>query len=59
MVVTPIGNADPLGKPDVCANTIPGQLSLAIGATQLTTAVHEPGAVVMAMFEGHDVNKGN
>lgn len=54
-----MGNADPLGKPEVCANNKPGQLSLAIGATQLTIAVHDPGVVVTAIGAGHDVNAGN
>jgi hypothetical protein len=59
MVVVPIGNVEPLGKPAVCAMDIPGQLSLADGATQLTTAPQIPGVLFTEIFTGHEVNTGS
>jgi hypothetical protein len=59
MVVIPIENDDPLGKPAVCAITRPGQLSEAAGATHPTTAVHAPGVVLTEMLAGQEVNTGN
>jgi len=40
LVVTPVGKAEPLGKPAVCTTTKPGQLSVAVGAAHVATAVH-------------------
>lgn len=59
MFVVPTGNVEPLGKPIVCVTIVPGQLSVADGATQLTTAPHIPGVLLTVMFIGHDVNVGN
>jgi hypothetical protein len=56
--VTPTGNEDPLGKPVVCANVSPGQLSVAVGATQLTTDEHKPGVQFTIILMGHEVNIG-
>lgn len=58
MVVTPIGKADPLGKPAVWETSSPGQLSVAVGAVQVAMAVHWPGSVGMVILAGHDVNTG-
>ncbi len=57
--VTPTGNVEPDGNPLVCVITNPAQLSVAVGATQLTTAPHMPGVLVVVTFIGHDVNTGN
>lgn len=57
--VTPTGNVEPLGKPLVCVIASPGQLSLAAGATQLTTAPQIPGVLFIVIFAGHDVNTGS
>lgn len=55
----PIGKNDPLGKPVVCVTVTPEQLSLAVGATQLTTAPHKPGVFTTEMFGGQNVNTGS
>lgn len=57
-VETPIGNDDPLGKPAVCTIPTPAQLSVAVGATHVTTALHEPGVLFTEIFTGHDVKVG-
>jgi hypothetical protein len=57
--VVPTGNVDPLGNPDVCAITIPGQLSLAAGAVQFTTAPQTPGVLFTEIFTGHEVKTGS
>jgi hypothetical protein len=57
--VTPIGKADPDGNPAVCVNVIPGQLSLAAGATHVTMAEQLPGVLFTEMFAGHELNTGN
>lgn len=59
MFVVPIGKVEPLGKPPVCAMETPGQLSLADGATQFTTAPQIPVVLLTKIFTGHDVNTGN
>src|SRR5688572_20566343 len=59
ILLTPIGKVDPLGNPAVCVIIIPGQLSVAAGATQFTTAPHIPGLLVTAIFNGQDVNTGS
>jgi hypothetical protein len=57
-VDVPIGKADPLGSPDVCTTPMPGQLSVATGATQPTTELHKPGVLLTVMFVGHEVKVG-
>lgn len=39
--------------------TSPAQLSLAVGATHVTTELHDPGLLLTFMLEGHDVKTGN
>lgn len=58
-MVTPTGNTDPLGKPAVWATTDPGQLSLAVGATQFTVCPHVPGTIVSTILAGHPLSTGN
>jgi hypothetical protein len=58
MLFTPIGNAEPLANPVVCTTETPGQLSLAMGAIQFTTALQSPGVFATVMLTGHDVNTG-
>ena len=45
IVVTPAGNKLPLAGPAVCVIVAPGQLSLTVGAVQLTTAPHAPASI--------------
>jgi hypothetical protein len=59
IVVTPIGNEDPLGKPAVCDKIKPGQLSVAKGATHETVVLQKPGVVFTAIFAGQELNTGN
>lgn len=58
MLVTPMGKLEPLGKPAVCINETPAQLSVTVGASQLTTAEHNPGVLFTEIFNGHEVNTG-
>lgn len=58
MVVVPIGNVDPLGKPAVCVITNPAQLSVATGKAQPTTAEQLPGVLLTVMLSGHELNTG-
>ena len=57
IVVTPIGNADPIPNPvvgdDVCTNVTPEQLSKAVGGgVQVTTAVHALAGAMTATLDG-------
>ena len=45
IVVTPAGNKLPLAGPAVCVIVAPGQLSLTVGAVQLTNAPHTPAPI--------------
>lgn len=58
IVDTPIGKVDPLDKPEVCVTTVPGQLSFAMGANQVTIAPHVPGVLVTVILLGQDVKTG-
>ena len=58
ILVTPMGNVDPDGKPAVCVITNPAQLSLATGAAQNTIAPHVPGVLFTDIFAGQEVNTG-
>jgi hypothetical protein len=58
ILVTPIGKADPEGKPAVCVIVVPAQLSLTVGAAQVTTALQKPGVLLTAMLAGQNVNTG-
>lgn len=58
IVVVPIGNIDPLGKPAVCATTSPPQLSVATGAGHETMAEQFPGVLFTLILSGHDVKIG-
>jgi hypothetical protein len=59
ILVTPIGNEDPLAGPAVCVMvTAPGQLSLAVGAGHVTVALHAPGVLLTTMLAGQLVNPG-
>jgi hypothetical protein len=51
-VVVPLGNAEPLAKPAVCAMLEPGQLSLN-GTLYVTTAVHKPASLFTVILLGH------
>jgi hypothetical protein len=59
MFDVPIGKNDPPGNPVVCVNVTPEQLSLAIGATQLTKAPHKPGVFTTEIFGGQNVKTGS
>lgn len=58
MLLVPIGKNDPLGKPVVWVIVTPGQLSVATGGTQLTTAPHKPGVLTTVIFDGQKLNTG-
>lgn len=57
-MVTPVGKVDPLAGPSVCTTVTPGQLSVADGAAQLTTAEHTPGEVLVIIFSGQLTKTG-
>jgi hypothetical protein len=57
-LVTPIGKAEPFGKPAVCVMVNPAQLSLAAGATHEAIALHKPGLLFKTILAGHEVNTG-
>jgi hypothetical protein len=57
--VVPTGKEDPLAGPLVWVKINPAQLSLAAGATQLTTALQLPGFDETVIFDGQDVKTGN
>jgi hypothetical protein len=54
LVVTPIGNTLPLGRPAVCTTVTPEQLSVAVGTTNDTVAAHDPDTT----FWGTEVHTG-
>jgi hypothetical protein len=59
ILVVPSGNTEPLGNPAVCVMVIPGQLSVAAGATHDTSAEQFPGSLFTMILAGHDVNTGD
>lgn len=59
MVVLPVGNNDPEGSPAVCVSVSPGQLSVAVGAAQLTTAPQVPAVALMLILPGHETKTGS
>jgi hypothetical protein len=59
MVVVPIGKLEPLGNPAVCIKDTPAQLSVTVGAIQLTIAEQLPGVLFTDMLTGQEVNTGS
>ena len=57
-VVTPIGNALPLGSPAIWVIDAIPQASVAVGAPHETAAVQFPGSVVTLKLEGALVKTG-
>jgi uncharacterized membrane protein len=53
IVVVPTGKALPLLGPADCVMVTPGQLSVAMGAGQLTIALHNPVFAATVIFVGH------
>jgi len=52
LVVAPIGNTDPLARPDVCTVLALGQLSLPEGVVYVTVAPHTPASLLTVTLEG-------
>ena len=50
--VVPIGKVAPLASPAVCDVLDPGQLSLPVGATNVTTAPQTPASLFTEIFAG-------
>jgi hypothetical protein len=51
-VVTPTGNAEPLVRPAVCIVIGPEQLSAAVGAVYVATALQSPASFTLLTFAG-------
>ena len=51
-VVTPTGKVDPLGRPEIMATVVPGQLSVAAGVAKVTTRPHKPVFALTVMLAG-------
>ena len=52
-VVTPTGKVAPLAAPAVCVVEAPGQLSVPVGAEQVTAAPQIPVVLFTEIFAGH------
>lgn len=52
-IVVPDGNCAPLDGPSVCVTVGFPQLSEAVGAAKVTTALQRPASVFCTMFSGH------
>lgn len=51
-VVVPTGKTEPLGRPDNCATTAPGQLSVVVGNAYETGRPHRPAEVPKLILAG-------
>lgn len=58
LVVVPTGKVELVGKPTVCVETAPGQLSAPTGLTNVTVAPHTAGVLFTVMLAGQ-VMDGN
>ena len=54
-VVVPIGKVAPLASPAVCDVLDPGQLSLPVGATNVTTAPQTPASLFTVILAGQEM----